>query len=652
MGLLAGLEWFDPFYFCYDDNATQHGPWLVHNYRTLTQYGEFAWMNFHQLLGHPHYLAGQSAVFYFPNYFCGWVASQWLGLLPAITEVTSCLHLMAGLVAMYAWLRVLKVSAVTSVYGALLYITSPFILIVSKSEVVASYCAFYFPVLLACLEMFLVSGAVRYLVLSALLKGLFIYQGNIQFYFLYQVVEMLYGTFRWTVVKRERVGGWRALVSYLISNVVAGVMALPLLMPMRWAMQQARFRTVYSAGDALAWALDAGDWLKAQFFWFEPERVFSSGSEIFYLGGMLVLPWILWRLYRARKVIRDTRWIALLMVVQVTFFLSTTGNLVLSVVPLLNYMRWPYKWYQPVVMGYAVLCALALHLLVSRRLLAARWLHLFFLLAIGSNVLVVLTPSAQKTFSEYHLTPALAREVESGPKLTSGRTLSYVPKAVESAAQRVEQRGFNFPTLFGEQGFAGYDGMVNRATAQRVFFMIYGSALLPAPLTLEKMASLNEWSVRYLITINHSASASALESMPGIKFAETTPSGLAVFENTAARPLAWMESDGQAVPIRFMGNAVTVEMRGLSGHLILSLVRLPGWSFRLDDGPWLAITDETNLGQMRLTVPPQARVVTARYAPPMLWESMLSGFLLLAVLIPLWVWIESQPEASRRKDRG
>jgi hypothetical protein len=74
IGLIAGLECYQNYYFTNDDNAIQHLPWLIHNYRSLSHYGEFAFVNFHQYAGHAHYLAGQSQVFYWPIYISvGWL---------------------------------------------------------------------------------------------------------------------------------------------------------------------------------------------------------------------------------------------------------------------------------------------------------------------------------------------------------------------------------------------------------------------------------------------------------------------------------------------------------------------------------------------------------------------------------------------------
>lgn len=635
--MLLAVEWFEPFFFTYDDNETQHLPWQVFNYRTLSRYGELAWMNFHQLGGHANAVAGQSGVYYWPAYVASFLADHLMGTLFWAIDINSLMHLYAAMIALYAYLRLVRVGAMESFYGAVLYLSMPFLIMLTKAEIIGVYSAFYYPAMLFCVEAWWQTRATRWLVAGALLKTHFIYQGNVQFFFLYMALELGYLVCRAAQKRRPNCGYY--MVSYGLSNIWALIAALPLLLPMVLELSASSYRLragwekeVYEHAMTFAW------WWSAQFFRFQSNVIFCASSSMFFLGGVIVLPWLAgnaW-LRQGRERCRNSIWVIWLLWLVVAMVLATSLNALIHWLPPFNQMRWPYKWYQIVILAYPIVCASVWHVLRSRAGMRSGWMHAFFILAIVSNLLVAFSPGGRRAFALYRLPPEVMNGVT--PKLGDGRILAYNITRCSSQQAVVEMRGYNFPTLFEEYGFAGYDPIVRRNVAHVFYYLTHNCAFL-GKITPRVQEHLNRWGVRYIITDTDPLNLATLQAVPGWREWRRTDSGLWVFENTLARPIvSWNEAPFQAVHYHYGANSLWIDTGRGGGELTVALIAQLGWRYQYGEtGLWQDVSIDEQDRQIHLSVPKGVESVTLRFTPPLLRELWYCSLSLL-VLIGLGWW--------------
>lgn len=637
--LLVALSFYQPYYFTFDDNATGYLPASLYNYRCLTQHGTFPFLNFHQYLGEAYYVLGTSAIFYLPSYLSTFFADKVIGDVMTSMQVDVSLHLFLAALATYAYLRTVNVSGRISAYGALLYITLPFWLCASKSWLALAVCAFYIPALLACLEAFLRTRSSVYLVAQCALKIAFVYHGNIQFVMIYGLGELLYlanrGLQLW-----PRLNG-HLILSYLVSNLVMIVAALPLILPMKASLAESVTRA--AAMPVLTQIINSVSpkyWFRAQLYLFDPEMVSDSSDSILFLGGCI---FFLVCFYGVRSRL-STRCQPLWHLLLTSLLLSTVANVVLRVLPYFDRIRWPFKWYILVAFCYAAMSAVFFDEVMRRRRLSPLWAHGFFILAIASNLLVALSPISQVAFGPYHITPKIAHQ--SLEPLSEGRHVTYGIRAVDTFQSLTEIRSFAFPTLQQEHALGGYNSLVSSKVQDATFGINFTGVLNTATITPEMREAFNQWSVRYLIGPSDPRDEAIrnLEQMPGMVFLRTTPSGFRIYENLKSRPFAWAKNNpAHSLPIRFHINSTDIDVSGVSGGVVVSLIRLPGWEYRIDAQPWMAAKSETAYGQITVPVPEGARKLTLNYTPPGWHKSWLIAGAGLLLLIPVWYVIAHHP---------
>jgi hypothetical protein len=633
--LLVALQFRETFYFTHDDNAVGYLPQHVYNYRSLFGQGEFPFLNLHQYLGHAYYLIGSSGIFYLPAYLSTFLADKVVGNIVTTVEIDVSLHLFLALLAMYAYLRVLKLPPTTCLYGSLLYLTCPYWLCGAKDWAMLAYSAFYVPALLACLEAWLNRGGIRYLVCSLLLKIAFFYQGNPQVVFIYLAGEAIYFACRLAQEKERGVLHW--IGSYVASNVATFVATLPLILPILLSMHD----TAHRGGgmtlvEALSLAVEPQVWIGTFFYVFWPREVFKADSALFYLGGLILLPLLLAQLRVAGRA-QKHRWLAPLLLFIAALFLSTRLNVVLHWLPPFDRMRWPFKWYLLCAFAYPAAATAVIWQLRQQRLVTPFFFHLFFLLSIGTNLLVALSPNAQVTFAPYHITPQVTATPQ--PHLTDGRSVCYGLKEFPSQETLADARGFNFQSLTGEYGYAGYDPLVPTKVNDAVLGLNH-HAIFNAFLAPVYLARLNQWSVRYIVTLNEPRQKTELTTA-GMHLITTTSTGLAIFENPEARPFAWFEEEpSRPASIQLRVNSATVQTDGHSGLLTISLIRIDGWSYRLDNAPYQAVARENRHGQIQIEVPPGVQTVEVRYLTPFIKTSALITLAGLPIVLLIWLWFE------------
>jgi hypothetical protein len=568
--------------------------------------------------------------------------NQWAGI-----EFAVSLHFLVALYAMYAYCRIIKVSATISVYAAIFYITIPFLLLNARSWMVFSYCAFYMAAGMACLEAWFRSRGHRYLIVSALLKTGFLYQGNVQFVFIYLAAEGCYFLVRLVTGKNDK--PWNSVGLYALSASIAISAALPLLLPLNFAVQHSFNRgDGLSLHDSLLISINPVKWLLAQVFAFRKNAFFGTSSVIFHIGGgiFLVITLIVFLLNKPKS---KGPWLAVLAVLLIGSILSTKANAIIHWLPPFNNMRWPIKWYFLCPFAYAATAGLVFQFLWSKKYITKSLLHGFFLLAIVSNLIIVFSPQGLEAFSSYRLPSNMGLGIS--PQFTKGRTLPYQIAGVEEDSSFLQTRTFNLSTLLGEYSLGGYDPIASKEAVQAACEMTYES-LLPQELSTETLDRLSHWSVRYIIAENNDRTAREMARFPQLAARGRIGSELFCYENNAATPFAFFPEQGNAaLPIIFSGNKIVITANHKSGLLKVSVVNQPGWMVSFDGGKFEKVEYPTNDSQLQIPVPANTQCVIIKYSPPLLKEMLYMSMCLIALQGLVWIyWARRMPFSRRGKN--
>ena len=143
--LLVAMECAWPGFFLHDDNASWFAGAYAHDFRTLTQSGEVAEVNFYQYGGEPFLEQGQTGVLYPPVYVAGALASLWPGDLRATVDWLAAIHLAIAVVGFYVWLRRGGTDAWVAALGGLVWALNPFVLLLGASWIMVTAAAAWLP---------------------------------------------------------------------------------------------------------------------------------------------------------------------------------------------------------------------------------------------------------------------------------------------------------------------------------------------------------------------------------------------------------------------------------------------------------------------------------------------------------------------------
>ena len=143
--LLVAMEAWRPGFFLHDDNASWFAGAYALDFRTLTQSGQLAEVNFYQYGGEPFVGQGQTAVLYPLVYIAGALAWLVTGDLRWTVDWLAALHLALAVAGFYAWARRGGVEAWTAALGGLVWALNPFVLILGASWIVVTAAAAWLP---------------------------------------------------------------------------------------------------------------------------------------------------------------------------------------------------------------------------------------------------------------------------------------------------------------------------------------------------------------------------------------------------------------------------------------------------------------------------------------------------------------------------
>ena len=642
IGILTLLQALDPLWFSWDDNCSHFYPWYFLNYKTLLQEGTIPLVNFHQYLGYDQYATGLNGVFYFPIYFSVLIADKILHAPHLTIEILASFHLLAGGFFAFKYFRTIKCPTDLSVYGALLFITSPIFLIGAKSWITIAYICCYTPALLWCLENWLHEKRMRWLIFSAILKALFFYQGNTQYFFFYSLLEGIYLLLRTSSFGKDVFFHW---ISYFFSNLCCLILILPLFLPMYLAMTESAARSIpFSNALTLVAAIEK-KWFLSQIYLFYDKQYFSSGTHLFHLGGIILIPLLIWKLkLKTSHEKKQLYFYVTLFLICLLF--STNANQILQFIPPFNHFRWPFKWTFFLPIFHCAIYLTLIHQLRHRKIASNLFIHLLCLLPILSNLFVITAPKAHSAFSPVRLEPQSIKHSQSH-SLTKGRSLAYKINIYDKdQSKAIYARSFNYASLTGDYAFAGYDPLASKL-ARSLTRYEHHTGIYQRPITQEFLDHLSYWSVRYIITENSNDIMTELTQWSQLKLLEVNDNHL-IYENLQAKPFSYLlDNPEKALPTTFSANRVTIQTHQETGTLRLSLAPLKNYYYKFDHGDLQKLTPTDH--NLLIDVPTGTNTVTVIYQNNLL--KYLIVFAMWGTILILWLWTkyhnrQSTPTAS------
>ena len=643
VAFFASLEFQRPYFFLQDDNRDYFLPAFVHNVRAATD-GQLAEYNFHQSLGRPHLSVGQTSTLHPLPYLAVFLSDAVLGHPFAAIEFLTLFYFLIGAGGMMAAGRAMGFPHVVALFLAVSWALLPFHVHVSQSWAIHAPLVAFLPWMI---HGVLVLGRRRSAVAQLVLVNLlFFYTGYPQL-FLYAALfqaPFLAG------VLASPVGATRedmkpALARYLLVWALSAVLMLPLVMPM-WGQIVA---SVYRS-EALGFhtfrdgALRFAEYVNGTFFPFArlydiPEiRLFLDQVPASFTHlGYAVLALIVIHVIAGRRhtLPARRRLLDVSLGLGIVGILWATGVLspLLYWIPVLNRFRWPFKTHAFAAFFLLFIAAAGLDWILRRRW---RWSRaaVIAILAFQTTNLWFLDLRFPKHGFLEHLDPVPLQE-PLADELRTGRYISIGYEAERPRVFTAPTLGFNYATLWGLQGFGGYEPLVSVITHKATLKLDYEAVLSPDKDRIP-LPYLRLWGVRWYIVNRpwNRVHGPQLER-EGLVLRNSDAHRL-VFEDPFAAPLVYAVR-GECTPrwrLTYPGDDVetTVECR-TDADLVISFLNREGLSVWVN-GESAPVT-ATAFGRLVVNVPAGRHTVRVEYHDSLLdlgfWLSFV-GVLVTAVI--------------------
>lgn len=594
------LELAEPNYFVRDDNAAYFLPVYVHTASTLWGQGELALLNFHQYLGQPHLAMGQTGVLYPPIYLAHGLAQLWQGAdVRDMIFLLVLSHLVLAAAGCFVLVRSWGVPRWIAVGSGLLWVTFPFLTVVSRNWIWVAYGAAWVPWCLFFLDVWLTRGMRWALAGYAVAKAMFCFQGYAQYVILSVLFEATYVVLRTLCEKKTRSPiWWRRVVAAVCALAASGGLAAPLLLPMWQAKEHSQARAgELSLVEFLSNPLDPGVFARSQLFDVAERAIHQATGAIFYVGLPVLLVLLGAVGAGALRVLETRRFenrltphaAALVGALVVAFVLSTVAVRVLHSVPLLGSFRWPFKSFLWVLLFAALALAVILGHVARRGRGPAVLAYAALGLGIAGNLVAIHADDWDRPFGPN----VMSRQVGdyqryvlglvAGPH--QGRAVSMWMSHGQDDIERFLTH--NYATLAGVDSLGGYEPLISRRNFDLAKGLQY-SNIWRYELTRQSLDYLSEWSVRWLLMPDKPRNRAVVGRFPELRVsAHSSHGGLLVVENTGAAPYAFLEGVGLPKPLQvgFGSRGLRVdlgEVNGGSGLLRVQVAPLDGYEWFAD----------------------------------------------------------------------
>ncbi|MES2310442.1 MAG: hypothetical protein V4507_16435 [Verrucomicrobiota bacterium] len=629
------LEIQSPRFFLWDDNATQFCGYYQYNYQSILHQKTFPWMVWTQYAGQSNLAQSQSGVFYLPAYFATGFSRLLTGTPFWNIDFLIVLHLLAGAYGMICFLRAWKISPEIANTAGLLYATTPFFLIVSKSWIFVAYSMAYTPWLFLLVDRFLAQRKASDLGIYILLKSLFFFQGYSHVWINLSLMEGLYFLWRWNPLSQNKNSAfWKTFISYSGAQIIHLLVILPQLWINTQSVHESPHRgSKISMDQLLAFRLDPSDAFLSQLFYFQPQRYLLSSSAILFLGGSAILFYYLYR-----KIRTGEKWspphLTMAGFLFFTLILSTSAYALLSFIPPFHILRWPIKFMMIVPFFYAGTFAFFgkenqtySHLFLPWILFASA------LLQMG----VVLMPSHQSSFSKLRIESK--QDLQVLWPYQSGRVLPVASD--EKFVLSPHLLAYNYGTWTHIPTLAGYDQLISK-TNYKIALDLQVPGVLEVERVRPQLSHLKNWGVRYLTGSPDDPQIQTLDHI--VQFHRIyEDSTLIVWEYENALPLiSPTKTPLKSIPFQMTPSSLLISNPPASGDLTLRFAPQKNLRYQLQTGDekssWLPL--EINPDQtLKIEFPSNTRSIELAYRPSFFEKTT---FFLSSILVILLIGIAFQ----------
>ncbi len=568
---LIVLEIQSPRFFGWDDNAAQFCGYYQYNYDSIVNQKSFPWMVWTQYAGQTNLSQSQSGVFFIPAYLA--TGLSWVFFDSPLWNIDLLIvaHLLFGAWGIIRFLRFWGISPEICHAAALLYATTPFFILVSRSWIIATYSMAYTPWLFLFVERLLRDASKKEIAQYIFLKSIFFFQGNTHIWINLSFIEGLYFLGRWWQKNREKdLVLWRSIFTYLVVQGVHLIIILPQLAINIESVGLSSFRqNKIPLEELLSFRLIGSDALLAQFFYFMPERFSLSSNSILFFGGSFYLFYLIYHKLRHRE-----KWATphatIVFFLLITLLLSTSCYSLLAWLPPFNILRWPIKFMMIAPFFYAASLAF-----FAQEGLLKKWFPPLILGFAMIQMIVSCLPAFNHPFSTQRF-----HEEKNGQirwPYQGGRVLPIASS--DEFCLNSQLLTYNYGLWYQIPTLAGYDQLISEKNF-RIGLKIQMTGALDVTQVEGSLSHLKTWGVRYLTGNSNDPEIRKLDLISDLKeiYADQE---LIVWELLGTSPLiSSLDQPDRPISFKATPSCLIIPYDGLSKRLIARFAPQKNFFFR------------------------------------------------------------------------
>ena len=585
------LEFKEPYFFLWCDNANQFLSFYVNNWNSVVINHQIPFVNFHQFSGQTYLAQGQSGVLYPLGYLGVFISKVISGDIFLTIDALAYIHLLIAGLAFFFLLREFKMSEKFSILGALLWVTLPFSVFLAKSWIATEFFAAFLPLNFLFLERLIKSHRTRDILWLSLIKALIFFQGNIQWLAVLFMLEWLFILLKFIFgyAFRKKAAGQKMEMEkeidgnffrhYLVSLVFFGIFILPLFVSVFSAQAMSALRSQkLTVFEALSNSLDMPTFLRAQYFHFRQYYIFASGSQLFFIGP-IILTVILFNL---KKLIRKKSVAAYCIAACFALAISTKASGIFYYLGL-GYFRWSFRYF---IFFAFFLDVVFLKIVSNFQITRRKWAYGFILVAIFLNVGVIIRMSNNSALEKFQVAQNYNKYESKGMadilNEKPGKIFTFWMRTADPR-KYYKYYSHDYATLFGQYHFGGYDALVSKIN-DAVSLHLNRTNTYEGALSQNVLDYLSSWGVRYFITQNNRDSLERLKGFAQLQ-KRLENQDVVLYENTAARPLVYSKADGKEISFSQGVNDVIASPSSADpGVAVFNFASLPGYYYSINGG--------------------------------------------------------------------
>ncbi|KPK33756.1 MAG: hypothetical protein AMK70_09175 [Nitrospira bacterium SG8_35_1] len=608
------LQSYSPNYFLYNDNVTMYLSYIKFNWENILGRHEIPFINFHEYLGENYLGQGQTSVFSPSLYMAVALSRLFTGDYYWTVDFLMLIHLIVGGIGFYVLMRYLQISSVISTLSSLLWLTFPYLVIISKAWFSVINIFPFLPWNLLLLVMLYEAPRFSTAFLLGFVKAVSFYAGNAQFVYMmgYTEIFFLLSYFAVSSMSFKPTGpgfkrpdfnstaAWEKFKGftpfYILSFITFICLAAPQILPLLATTGDSAFRAEgYSIQRLLNYSVNPLVFVKSQFGHFEIP-IFYNGKSVMYFVGLPLLSVFTLFAGRVREHIYIKRSAAFLIVASLSFLLGTAMYKYFLFFPFFDNFRWIFKHFLFFLFFFSITIALLSDsfLADSRAVWKKTFVYLMFIISIITNVYfnVHYGSGSNSALGPWRIEAGEPDPFKGIIQKTAGRTMTigffddFGKGKVLNHSNSFQYLMFGFPTFWGYYHFNGYNPLVTaenfHAGLGNYQFSFQFINYVDVTRMDEYLDYFSRWAGRYLITYNQQNVREELARYPQLALIYKSDKTL-LFENTGAYPMAYLKSDiFRPVEYEIGINAITIRPGNREKDtLVINVVPLKGYSYRL-----------------------------------------------------------------------